>query len=256
MDFQRSSWLARFVFPDNSLERGLHMNAAAVRSTTFGIRMGMMRAIGILALSILGTASVASAATIVDFSGVTNGSLASGTASITLDAGGTFITGTVTNTAPFDARLTGFGFDLFGGDPSGYTGSPNPITLPAGVTFNFQDDGLGNVPEINNAVLDFGYITGPNFPGGDPNSGLDNFQTLSFMVSGAFAGLTEAEIASALIVRFQRVGENGQLSDVAAAGSPLPLSPVPEPASMLLVGSGLAYLARRRHKSGQEIKGL
>ena len=44
---------------------------------------------------------------------------------------------------------------------------------------------------------------------------------LNFMVSGSFAGLTEQEIASALVLRFQRVGPNGELSDVAVAGSPV-----------------------------------
>ena len=84
------------------------------------------------------------------------------------------------------------------------------------MTFNFQDDDLGNVAEFNSVELDFGYLTGPNFNGGSPNDGLDNFQTLSFTISGSFAGFTEEEIASGLYVRFQRVGPSGNLSDVAS----------------------------------------
>ncbi len=209
--------------------------------------MMMTRSIATLAALILGAASVAHAATIVQFSGATNGDLATGTASITLDASGTFISGELTNTAPFDARVTGFGFDIGAGNLNGYTGS---LSAPAGTNFSFSDGDLGNVPQFNTADLDFGYITGPNFAGGDPNDGLDNFQTLSFMVNGSFSGLTEAEIASSLFVRFQRVGETGQLSDVSTPGDPgLPLTPVPEPASMVLLGSGLALLARRRYKA-------
>ena len=70
------------------------------------------------------------------------------------------------------------------------------------------------------------------------------------MISGAFSGLTEAQIASGMFVRFQRVGPNGEGSDVAVGngspgGVPTPFSTAPEPASMVLFGSGLALFARR-----------
>lgn len=204
-------------------------------------------ALSLVLLFALG-ASAAHAATLVEFSGNTNGSLATGTASITLADDGNSFTGTITNTAPFDARITGFGFDVGIGNLNGYTGTPDPITasLPGGIVdFDFEDDGLGNVNQFNSVELDFGYLTGNNFNGGSPNDGLDNFQTLNFMITGPFAGMTETEIAAGLYVRFQQVGENGRLSDVAIWTDPGVPTVVPEPASLLLFGTGMVYLARR-----------
>jgi hypothetical protein len=193
-------------------------------------------------------ASAAQAATLINFEGTTNGSMATGTGSITLS--GDTLTGSLTNTSPYDARIMGFGFDIGPGNLDGYTGS-------ATMGFLFSDDDFGTVPQYGGATIDFGAAVNCDGTttnndcslngGGSPNNGLDFGETVNFTVTGDFGSLTEEEIAAALFVRFQRVGPNGQLSDV---GVPTNNTPVPEPASMILFGTGLAYLARRRTRAG------
>ena len=53
-------------------------------------------------------------------------------------------------------------------------------------------------------VLDFAFITGSDFSGGQVNQGLLPGESASFTVSGAaFAGFTEAQICNAIFVSFQ-----------------------------------------------------
>jgi len=180
--------------------------------------------------------------------GNSTGGLSTATVTCTFNPMTNTLTLTITNTSRFDARITGIGFDLVQGDFSGNGSSGlNGFSGANNAGFTFGDGALGNVPQFGNAVLDFGWTTGNsgNFSGGSPNDGIAPGSSLTLSVSGsAFAGLTEAQICQTILVRFQRVGADGEGSDVAT-----PSQPVPEPTSMLLLGSGLVGLggaARRK----------
>ena len=210
--------------------------------------MARLKSLGQLALTVSALillSSVAAKADTVQIVGNNTPSLATATITCSFNAQTNTFTFTIVNTSQFDARITGIGFDLPPGgnaSPSGLNGFTGNVTFqPAGVGFAFTDAGLGNVPQFDDAVLDFGFITGANFAGGDPNDGLppgiDPGDEATFVISGAgFAGMTEEQICNAVYVRFQQVGPDGEGSDV---GTPGEVTHTPEPASLLLLSSGL-----------------
>ena len=201
----------------------------------------------LLLLTFLFAPALAHAATIVLF-GTTNGTDATAIADYTL-TGDTFNL-SLTNTSPYSAAITGFGLDLMAGDIGLGNDGIDGFSGASVLEFDFTDGNLGNVNQYNGTVLDFGFLTGNNFNGGSPNDGIAPGDTLGFTVTGPFGGLTDAQIAAALFVRFQQVGADGQLSDVGVFNP----TPVPEPASMLLLGAGLAaVLARRRRQRNSRV---
>lgn len=205
----------------------------------------------VAAIAMLALSSVARADTI-NIVGSSTGSLATATVNCSFNAATNTFTFTVTNTSPYDARITAVGYDLVPGDFSGNgsTGLNGFTGSGGGLAFTFQNGSLGNVPQFNNAVLDFGFTTGHsgNFSGGFPNNGIAPGSSVTFTVSGSsFAGMTEQQICNAIYVRFQRVGANGEGSDVGRpSGSPP--GAVPEPMTMLLFGTGLAGIAARARR--------
>ena len=184
------------------------------------------------------------------------GSWATATENSSFNSATNVFTFTLTNTSPFDARVTGIGFDLVGGDFSGNSSSGlNGFSGSNAGDFTFSDGSLGNVPQFNSAVLDFGEATGNsgNFSGGSPNDGIAPGNSLTFTVSGPFSGYNDSSIANSIFVRFQRVGPDGEGSDVGRPSTPPP-PVIPEPASLTLLGSGLfgaAAAVRRRRQSAR-----
>lgn len=190
----------------------------------------------------------------ITISGVNSGQAATATVVCEFNSQTNTFTFTITNTSAITqpgstSTITGIGFDLpplgnaSASGLNGFTGMQAPSLSSS---FNFSDGDLGNVPAgFNNVVLDFGFTTGPsgNFNGGSVNDGLLPGESASFTVTGAaFTGFTETQICNAVFVRFQ---------NVPVAGSDVGTSQIPEPSTILLLGSslvGLGGYARRRLK--------
>ena len=225
------------------------------------------RFLSIAALLVIAGASSNARADTITIVGAGSGQFSTATVVCEFNSQTNTLTFTITNTSAITtpgstSTITGIGFDLppignaSNSGLNGFTGSQAPSMS---ATFNFSDGNLGNVSaSFNNVVLDFGFTTGPsgNFQGGSVQFGLTPGESASFIVTspvpGPFTGFTEQQICNAIFVRFQEVppagGSGG--SDVGVPGTPG--NPIPEPSSILLLGSalvGLGAYARRKFKA-------
>jgi len=199
-------------------------------------------------ISVMAISATARADTF-SFTGISTG--VTGTVNITqLSNNLLTVTFTNTSTGAVTGKITSIGFDLPGSGSGTFTlvSATNPnYRLETGIDGNAS--GIGTTFEL-------ALLTGPGFDGGgNPNLGIVEGASATFSISGDFSGFSQQQIAQGIFLRFQDVNVGGG-SDVAICTQCTPPPEVPEPATMVLLGTGLAGFAgairKRRNAAKSE----